>query len=248
MRPTLSLLSSLACFAALAAGVLVPRNARADDDTTSDGDSSKEESPPAGPHGFEAGVRLGYALPMGQITGSGTNPALSNFYSGMVPLWFDVGYRASPHFYIGGYFQYGFAFIGPLSGTSTGVSPCSTLDCSGNILAGGLDARYHVQPEETFDPWVGLGIGYEVANFTMSQGNSSGTLSFNGFQFLNLSLGGDLRASRSFAVGPYAMLSFGEYSTCGTSGAASSLNCNISQTALHEWLSFGVRASFDTSP
>jgi hypothetical protein len=71
-------------------------------------------------------------------------------------------------------------------------------------------------------------------------------MSLNGFQFLNLSAGGDVRTSRNFSFGPYAMLSVGEYSGCGFSDAATALgNCSVPQTALHEWFSFGVRAAFD---
>jgi outer membrane protein len=242
-------MASIACCCALMGGVFVPSTARADD-SGSDSDAKKDAAESAGPSGLEAGMRLGYALPMGQVSGSGTNPAMSNLYSGMVPLWFDLGYRASPHWYVGGYFQYGFASVGPLSGGAgmTGTASCSNgLSCSGSVLAGGLDAHYHFQPAETFDPWVGFGVGYEVANLSMSQGNASAGISFNGFQFLNLSLGGDLRVSRNFAVGPYALFSLGEYSSCGFSDAATALGtCSVPQTALHQWLSFGLRATFDT--
>jgi hypothetical protein len=34
----------------------------------------------------------------------------------MLPLWFDVGVRASPHFYIGGYLQYAGQGV-PLTGS-----------------------------------------------------------------------------------------------------------------------------------
>ncbi len=239
----------MAFIAALAACVLVPSRARAGDSGT-DAESSRNDAPNLAPSGFEAGMRLGYAMPMGDVTGGGSNSALSNLYSGMMPLWFDVGYRASPHFYIGGYFQYGVAFVGPLAGSAAYPAPCSGgTSCSGSVLAGGLDARYHAQPDQTFDPWVGAGIGYEVANLNMSQGNSSGGLSFSGFQLVNLSVGGDVRTSRSFSFGPYAMFSVGQYSDCGLSGAASALgSCSVPQTAFHEWLTFGVRAAFDTSP
>jgi outer membrane protein len=249
VRPFVSWLTSIACFAALAGGVLVPGSARADD-SSADSDKSKDEPKSLAPSGFEAGMRLGYAMPMGQVTGAGTNPALSNLYSGMMPIWFDVGVRASPHFYIGGYFQYGVAFVGPLSGSPTALDPCAGgTSCSGSVLAGGLDARYHAQPDQSFDPWVGLGIGYEVANLSMSQGGSSAGMSLSGFQLVNLSVGGDVRTSRNFAFGPYAMLSVGEYSGCGFSDAAASLgSCTVPQTALHEWFSFGVRAAFDSSP
>jgi len=45
------------------------------------------------------------------------------------------------------------------------------------------------------------------------------------------------------------MFSVSQYSNYGTSDAlASSGSGSLPQQALHEWLSFGVRASFDTSP
>lgn len=250
MRPSLSCLTSLACFATLAAGVLVPASARADDSSAdSDSDASKDDPQSLAPSGVELGMRLGYAMPMGQVTGSGTNPALSNLYSGMMPLWFDLGVRASPHFYIGGYFQYGVAFMGPLTGSANPAGVCSGgMSCSGSVVAGGFDVRIHGQPDQRFDPWVGMGMGWEVAHLSMSQGGSSAGMSFSGVQFLNLSVGGDLRTSRNLAFGPYAMLSLGEYSECGFSDAATALgSCNVSQPAAHEWFTFGVRGAFDTN-
>jgi len=246
----LSCLSSLACVAAIAAGVLVPRTARADDDASSDSGSSNDAGEHPGPGGLEAGMRIGYSLPMGQVTGDGTYPALSNMYSGVLPLAFDLGVRATPNLYFGGYFQYGFAFVGDLASSPGGASNCSSgVSCSGSVLALGVAMHYHFQPADKFDPWVGIGLGYEWANLSASQGNASAGLQVSGVQFLNLQVGGDFKTSSNVGFGPYAALSLGEYSNCGVSYGGGSLgDCSIHNQTLHEWVSLGVRAVFDTSP
>lgn len=58
--------------------------------------------------GFEAGLRLGYAVSMGDIV---EDEALSDGISGHVPLWLDVGYRVTPEVFLGGYGQYGFGVL-----------------------------------------------------------------------------------------------------------------------------------------
>jgi outer membrane protein len=240
----------LACFTAITAAVLVPRIARADDDTTQDTDSTKDGAQTPSPSGFEAGLRLGYALPMGPISGASTSPSMNDLYNGAVPIWIDAGVRTSPSFYIGGFFQYGVAVTGSAA-TATSTASCNSpgMSCSGSVVMAGVDAIYHVAPDQTFDPWLGVGVGYEWANFSATQGSSSAGLQLSGFQFVNLQLGGDVRGSRNFAWGPYAMFSVGQYSNySGSDAAAGAGSGSLPQQALHEWLSFGVRATFDASP
>jgi len=58
--------------------------------------------------GVEIGVRTGYAIPLGNAAGDAD---LDQLYSGIIPLWFDLGYRLTPNVMIGGYFQYGFGLV-----------------------------------------------------------------------------------------------------------------------------------------
>ncbi len=201
-------------------------------------------SPSASPTGLELGVRTGYALPMGQATGtSGDN--LSNTVDGQLPFWLDVGYRLSPELYIGGFLQ--FAVIFPHSGSSQSIT-CGQngVSCGGNDIHAGIDLHYHFLPNTSFDPWAGVGIGYEWMNLNASQGGASAGMQVAGWQFVNFQLGGDYKIAPNLGVGPFVMLSLGQYDSYSYSGAAASLgNGDFQNKALHEWLTFGVRGTYD---
>jgi hypothetical protein len=202
----------------------------------------------ASPTGVELGLRSGYAIPMGNaVGGNGPNNNLSSLFNGVVPIWVDAGYRLNPNIYIGAFFQYGF---GLLNNSSAGVggAGCNTsgVSCSANDLMFGANAHYHLMPDGTFDPWAGLGVGYEIVNFNLSAGGQSGSAAFNGFQFVNFQVGGDYKAMPNLGIGPFVMFSLGQFSSCSYSGAASSAgNCTIQQQAIHEWLTLGVRGAYD---
>jgi outer membrane protein W len=200
----------------------------------------------ATPTGIEVGLRSGYALPLGNSTGapSGqTAPNLSDSISGMVPIWLDAGYRLNPNMMIGAYFQYGIAFV------NTGkVQACNTggVSCSANDLMFGAQFHYHFLPDQTIDPWAGIGVGYEILNASESAGGQSASTSLSGFQFVNVQVGGDYKIMPNLGVGPFVMFSLGEFSNCSISApGGASPSCTINNTALHEWLTFGIRGAYD---
>src|SRR5215469_13519205 len=86
----------------------------------------------ATPTGIELGLRSGYSIPLGNSTGapSGASaPNLSDTVNGMVPIWFDAGYRFNKNMMVGANFQYGIGFVNSdknpgckMSGVSCSVS------------------------------------------------------------------------------------------------------------------------------
>jgi outer membrane protein W len=212
-----------------------------------------------GPTGIELGFRTGYALPFGDASGSSsvtttaggttvttttTGSSLSDGVSGQIPLWVDAGYRITPNFYVGGFVQYGFAFIPNNASTGCGQSGVS---CSGHDVMFGVDAHYHIMPDAPFDPWVGLGFGYEILTFNLSQGSQSADVSASGWQLVNFQLGGDYHVMPNFGVGPFVALSLGQYSSASRSIGGTSTSNDIANKAMHEWLTFGLRAVYDIS-
>ena len=212
-----------------------------------------------GPTGIELGFRTGYALPLGSASGnsssvtttggttvttSSTDSSLSDIVSGQIPLWVDAGYRITPNFYVGGFFQYGFAFIPSNADTGCGQSGVS---CSGHDVMFGVEAHYHILPDAPFDPWVGLGVGYEILTFNISEGSQSGDVSASGWQFVNFQVGGDYHVTPSFGVGPFVALSLGQYSSASASSGGSSMSNDIENKAIHEWLTLGLRGVYDIS-
>ena len=201
--------------------------------------------------GFDLGLRLGYGIPLGSladaaITVAGTNftvnSELNDVISGQVPIWIDAGYRFTPNFMAGIYFQYGFGFV-PSNGCPNG------WDCSAQDIRFGLQAQYRFMPRESFDPWLGVGFGYEWLDRSFSFQGVDGTFTVHGWEFLNLQGGVDFKVADSFGIGPFLSFSLGEYSSYSADisglGVAGSGSGDIDNTALHEWLTLGVRGVFD---
>jgi hypothetical protein len=224
-------------FAIIAAGVLAASA------VVLSGNTARADATPTG---IEVGLRSGYAIPLGNSTGapSGqTAPSLSDSISGMIPIWVDAGYRLNPNMMIGAYFQYGIAMVN--TGKVTGCSQ-NGVSCSANDLMFGAQFHYHLMPDQTIDPWAGIGVGYEILNASESAGGQSASQSFSGFQFVNLQIGGDYKVLPNLGVGPFVMFSLGEYSNCSTSvPGVTTGSCTIPNTALHEWLTFGIRGAYD---
>jgi hypothetical protein len=201
--------------------------------------------------GLEVGLRTGYAVPFGDVYGAANGASslsLGDQTNGVLPIWIDAGYRFSPNIFLGAFFQYGFAFINTSKAFFNGCSG-NGVSCSGSDVMVGVDLHYHLLPEQTIDPWGGIGVGYEIGSLSQSpQGGASSGASYNGFQFFNLQAGADWRGiTPNLGIGPFVMFSLGQYSNCSYSGALASFpgNCTIQNGSLHEWLTFGVRGAYD---
>jgi hypothetical protein len=201
------------------------------------------------PSGFELGVRTGFSLPLGSVTGE-PNDDMSAYTKGAVPLWFDVGYRlAHPNLFIGGYVNYGVVLINDSSGSTSAsnVSTCGAAgtSCTANDVMVGLEALYHPSPESNFDPWFGAGIGVENLNGNITKGSATASESHTGWDYLILQAGGDLHTSTTLAFGPLVMLGIGQYGSFSFTQGSTTASGSIPSTALHEWLTLGLRGAFD---
>jgi hypothetical protein len=243
MRPVLAL-------AAAASATIVwsaARGARAD------------EAPRGPTQGFEFGARIGYSLPLGQVSGSGTTSFggttyyntgrdLSDNFTGGLPLMLDVGYRIIPNVYVGGFVSYSFLFINQnVFGSDVGCN--AMLSCSAHRVDLGANVQVHVLPDRTIDPWLGLGFGYEWVTVDLSESGQSGSVAFSGFQFVNFQVGLDYKPDAHWGVGPFVMLGMGEYDGGSESAGGVSQSIDLQDSkALHEWLTFGVRGVYDVGP
>ena len=208
------------------------------------------------PNGLAFGLRTGYGLPMGTLGQMPTTlgvvqPSnnLSDAVSYRIPLWLDLGYRVSPAIFVGGFFQYG---MGSMN-TSKYTQCTGSVSCSAHDVQFGIQGHYHVLPASSFDPWLGLGFGYEILSASISGSylgfNIDDSLSVSGFQFLNLQGGGDIRVLPNFGFGPFLSLSLGKYNsysmTYNNQGSSTSVSGDLANAGLHEWLTIGVRGQYD---
>jgi hypothetical protein len=197
--------------------------------------------------GFEAGLRSGYLLPLGKMTGD-SGEDLDQGISGAIPIWVDIGYRVVPQAFVGVYGQYAFGFMGDQLGPVCDAS--DQVSCSATTIRIGLQAHYHPIPESLANPWVGLGFGYEWLSFGVEGGGNEVTITGHGFEFANLQAGLDFKVTDNFYLGPALSFSLGQYSdvSADCSGAAS-MACasapeEIEDKALHEWLMLSVRGAY----
>jgi hypothetical protein len=256
--------STTAVSLALALSVLTPRSARADDGSPppeAQGQSD-QTAPSTIPAGFEVQLRTGYMVPFGGMTGEpGDN--LSNSVNGVVPLWADVGYRIGhPNLFLGAYASYGGVLMNTSNPSTTTVSNAGTtiqletcgssgISCSGNQIMFGVEAQMHLTPEASFDWWLGAGSGLEFLYAYASTGSTTTSQMWGGFDYLILQAGGDYHGSAMFGVGPSVMLGFGQYQnfvlTQSSGQASASASLSIPNQGIHEWLTLGVRGTFDSS-
>jgi hypothetical protein len=188
--------------------------------------------------GVELGVRTGYSLPFGK-GGADATRDLKEGIAGAIPLWLDLGYRINPQFMVGGYFLYGFGFLGDYIDQL-----CSNADCSTHDIRAGAQLQFHAMPRGPSDPWVGVGVGYEWLTWSIASGGLEGSITGSGFQFVNFQAGLDLLLgdSPAAAIGPFLDFSIGEFSDVSCSGPV--LCPTNVDTTNHEWLTLGVRGRF----
>ena len=194
--------------------------------------------------GVQVGLRLGYALPMGE---SVKDSKMSDGLKSAIPIQVDVGYRVIPALVIGGFFSYA-----PLQ-LKDGDQGCpSGADCSNSQLRFGVQAHYHLMPTEKFDPWLGAGIGYELVNSKATKGSVESSFSYGGFEFLNLQAGADYKVMPKLGIGPYLSFALGQYSKSsaklsgtGVADYDRSADIDSDKKAMHQWLTISVRGAFD---
>jgi hypothetical protein len=95
-------------------------------------------------------------------------------------------------------------------------------------------------PAGSVDPWLGLGVGYEIFGASLTTQGRTISTDTKGFEFLNLQGGADFKVADAVAVGPFLSFSLGQYSSV-SSGDASG---DITNKAIHEWLTIGVKGTF----
>ncbi|MGZ6070764.1 MAG: autotransporter outer membrane beta-barrel domain-containing protein [Myxococcaceae bacterium] len=206
--------------------------------------SASAEEPPLPVH-FEAGLRAGLGLPVGNAVGPRTDAPggtpLSNLVAWSLPLQLDAGARVGPVF-VGGYLSWAY---GKPGSAFDGASARSASD-----VRFGFEVLWHFAPDRAVDPWAGLGVGYEWLNLNVT--GPSGTAvsaSFRGFEWVNVQLGVDFMLGRNWRLGPFVQARVGQYDTGSLGvvtpqGAEPSGTSDLPSKSAHAWIDVGVRLGF----
>ena len=180
-------------------------------------------------------LKLGYSIPTGNAV---TDAAMSDAFSGALPIEAAARYRFTPNLSAGIYFQYGPAFISSTT-CESGVS------CSGYDMRLGIQAVYGFLPDGGMNPWVSLGTGWEWTQLKASAAGQSASATFSGWEYFNVQAGVDFPLSKMFALGPYVGYFGGTYTNVSSSGFAEFINGSIpsEDRAFHGWFQFGVKGT-----
>jgi hypothetical protein len=213
------------------------------------------------PVALEFGARLAFGFPFGGTDG-GNGDDLDHTVSNIIlPLWLNFGVRLGGNWYVGSYVSYGVVSTADQFNSTFGCGQTG-FSCSGNQIRFGVEGQYHFIPENRFDPWVGLGFGYEWLNFSDSLSAAATAANFgvskavnlnfgpNGWEFLNIQAGIDFRFVRDMVgVGPFVSFSpiseFVSKNVADSSLDGGSQSQSITNQSFHQWLIFGVRGDFD---
>jgi len=179
--------------------------------------------------GFQMDIRTGYSVPLGKVQ---KDLKMSDVFSGQVPIMVDIGGKPIPELFIGGYLGLGFG--------STGGKEDNCPSCAAVGLHLGVQAQYHILPAGQVNPWIGYGLGFESAALA----NDNASIGWGGFQFARFMGGADFRIDRVFGVGPFVDLSMGTYTKMSIESGNLTSKEDVTDTAMHQWLTFGVRFVF----
>lgn len=201
--------------------------------------------------GLTLGARVGYGIPLGDVAKADAETpslALSKVVSGQIPLEIEAGWRFTREISAGLYFGYGFAFAGRFICDQAGIPPefsCSTSGAS--TMRYGIQAAYRFVSGGAMTPWIGLGAGLEQAQMDVKvsfQGQSAKqTFKISGWEYANLQLGADWVVSPGLKLGPFARVSLGKFDTVKLAGEKQDFPSSIQ--ALHEWVTLGLKGTFD---
>jgi hypothetical protein len=207
---------------------------------------------------MDVGLRVGYALPFGEHV---AGEALHNLAKGAIPIQLDVSLLWPVGFSAGIY--------GQLSPGIQGKALNDCADCSVLAFSAGLQAAFHFNPLQSFDPWVGLGVGFEGLN--VSQETSVPALTSTGsvvqvdatahatlwsLPQIQVQAGFDF-GTENFRIGPWGSVSWARATSlnsevdCADQGlcgdevfAERSAPVASESQANHYWVQFGLRGSY----
>lgn len=206
------------------------------------------------------GLRASYALPAGDAyeqSGFGTFKQ-KDLAKGLVPLQLDATWRITPALSAGVYLAYGFGQAGSKL-KDLCAAPGASCD-SPSVIRYGVQGAYAFSSAGNLDPWLGLAVGLESANFKVKgfavptglpppapafvAGDLDGTLRGWGAA---LEGGADHRLTPGFVVGPVLSIGVGQYTvqhvTFADQGTVAGGGVDTPKT--HQWFSLGVRGRFD---
>jgi hypothetical protein len=105
----------------------------------------------------------------------------------------------------------------------------------------GVEAAYHLAPDAKMDPWIGYGIGFAGEGVSGTANGRTTSLTLAGPEYGHFMGGLDFRLDKTIGIGPMVDFGIGKYTRAKSETAGLSTEGDLKNTALHEWLTIGVR-------
>ncbi len=166
---------------------------------------------------------------------------LSRMYGTQGVLLFEVGAKVHDHIFVGGYLGGGLGGSGSEFQSMCGRSDVS---CLSSLLRIGFEAQYHFIPDGLFNPWAGVGLGYEAASLHVRGPGGEANVSASGLELADFMIGADLRVSQKVGLGPVLSASVAQYGTAKIESNGTTRSGDIGDRAIHSWFNLGARAVF----
>ncbi len=186
-------------------------------------------------------AKAAYALPVGNVwIGSPWNATqpMTNAWTGAIPIEVGVRYHVVPNTSLGAYFGWGPAFA-----KSPGLPGLSFDPSFGTDMRVGLELMYEFLPASAFNPWFLIGTGWEWTNLS----GSGASVTFSGWEYMNLQAGIDFQIDRAFGIGPYVGFLGGAYTNITATGSAQGYGGAVptDSRAFHGWLQIGLKGTLN---
>jgi hypothetical protein len=146
---------------------------------------------------------------------------------------------------VGAYLQLGIGIVNKDNAVGGNVCNQPGVSCKGSDVRFGVEGTYSFSPGQSFNPWIGLGTGYEWVNLQGGSSTGNGEFTFHGWEYFNLQVGGDFSLSRVFALGPYTSFGLGQYSSTSVTLGSTTFSGDVASKKVHAWLQLGVKGTFN---
>jgi hypothetical protein len=186
-------------------------------------------------------------FPFGDASGARGDALSARYGWQWVPLEIGLGAKLFDPLYLGAYFNFGVGAEGDDRHTEAhceaGNDVVDDVSCSSVSAHAGFELRYTFTPADSLSGWLGYGFGITSGSQTISDaGHYSETSTATGLEFARLTGGLDVRVSRGFGFGPYAMVSLGRYTHRRTTiNNVVTFSGAIDDPAVHAWAGLGLR-------
>jgi hypothetical protein len=184
----------------------------------------------------ELSLRIDGGPTFGKVDSNNGTRDLSYTVPQVIGFQLDAGVRLASVFHVGAYLMYGIGM----------TNHCAAGSCSSNDIRLGGEVAYHFLPKKPWDPWVGIGMGWERGHYEDDNIPLFGNVSVDadGLEYFHLDGGVDFRVADSFKIGPFFLLTASQFNSENGNSGGGTISGDINNKATHGYFLLGVRGVY----